>query len=86
MTGELENDRCYFCGGKLAPALATIPFVMSTGIVIIKEVPAEVCIQCSEPIMTSEVAAVVDGLLKQMQRSGFEVSIVPYEQLALALA
>jgi hypothetical protein len=36
--------------------------------------------------MSSEVAAVVDNLLKQVQRSGFEVSIVMYEQLALALA
>lgn len=26
-----------------------------------------------------------DDLLKQVQRSGFEVSIIPYEHLALAL-
>jgi YgiT-type zinc finger domain-containing protein len=86
MTGELDGDRCYFCGGKLVPGLATIPFVVGSSVVVIKHVPAEVCAQCSEAIMSSEVAAVVDNLLKQVQRSGFEVSIVMYEQLALALA
>ncbi|MFQ6058026.1 MAG: YgiT-type zinc finger protein [Anaerolineae bacterium] len=83
MTGEPENDRCYFCGGKLAPGLATLSFVVGSSVVVIKGVPAEVCTQCSEAIMTSEVAAQVDNLLKQIHRSGFEVSIVTYEQLAL---
>jgi YgiT-type zinc finger domain-containing protein len=86
MTGKPENDRCYFCGGKLEPGLATIPFVVGSSVVIIKEVPAEVCVQCDEAIMSSQVAAVVDTLLKQAQQSGFEVSIVTYGQPALALA
>lgn len=82
---EPESDRCYFCGGRLAPGPATLPFVVGSGVVVIKGVPAEVCTQCGEAILTSEVAAVVDDLLKQVQRSGFEVSIIPYEHLALAL-
>lgn len=86
MTGEPENDRCYFCGGKLKPGLTTLPFVVGAKVVVIKDVPAEVCSQCSEAVMTSEVAALVDRLLKQVQRSGFEVSIVPYEQLTLVPA
>lgn len=78
MTGKPENDRCYFCGGKLKPGLATLPFVVGSSVVIVKQVPAEVCSQCGEAVMISEVAEVVDGLLKQAQRSGFEVSIVTY--------
>jgi len=35
---------------------------------------------------SSEVAAVVDSLLKQVHQSGFEVSIVTYEQPALVPA
>jgi YgiT-type zinc finger domain-containing protein len=80
MTGKPEDDRCYFCGGKLSPGLATLPFVVGSSVVIIKQVPAEVCSQCSEAIMDSEVAQVVDGMLKQAQRSGFEVTIATFEQ------
>ena len=86
MTGKLENDRCYFCGGKLEPGLATIPFVVGSSVVIIKRVPAEVCVQCGEAIMNSEVAATVDKLLKQAHQFGFEVSIITYAEPALTPA
>ena len=86
MIGKQENDRYYFCGGTLTPGRTTLPFVVGAKVVVIKEVPAEVCTQCNEAIMSSEVAAVVDQLLKQVQRTGFEVSIVPYEQLTLVPA
>ena len=80
MTGRPESDRCYFCGGKLTSGRATLPFVVDSNVVVIKQVPAEVCSQCSEAVMSSEVAQVVDGLLKQAQRSGFEVSILTYKE------
>jgi YgiT-type zinc finger domain-containing protein len=83
MTGEQENDRCYFCGGKLASGLATLPFVVDSSVIVIKDVPAEVCTQCREAVLTSEVAEVVDRLLKQVERTGFEVSIIRYEHLAV---
>lgn len=82
MIGEPENERCYFCGGKLKQSTTTLPFVVGLKVVVIKNVPAEVCSQCNEPVMTSEVAEVVDRLLKEVRRSGFEVSVVSYEQLA----
>jgi YgiT-type zinc finger domain-containing protein len=78
MTGELENDRCYFCGGKLEPRSATIPFVMNGSVVVVKSVPAEVCSQCGEAIMSSPVARRVDTLLKQVYRLNSEVSIIAY--------
>lgn len=81
MTGEPENERCYFCGGTLAQGKTTLPFVVGTKVVVVKEVPADVCTQCNEAVMASEVAEVVDRLLKQVQQSGFEVSVVAYEQL-----
>lgn len=81
MIGEPESERCYFCGGKLKPSTTTLPFVVGSKVIVIKNAPAEVCGQCNEPILKSEVAEVVDRLLKDVQRSGFEVSVVSYEQL-----
>lgn len=86
MTGEPENDRCYFCGGKVEPGLATLPFVFGSQVVIVKQVPAEVCVQCGESLIASEAAATVDGLLKQARRSGFELSLLTYEaSIAVAI-
>lgn len=78
MTGEPENDRCYFCGGKLESKSATIPFVMSDSVVVVKNVPAQVCVQCNEAIMDSPVARVVDSLLQQVYRLNSEVSVIAY--------
>ena len=86
MIGEPENNRCYFCGGRLQFGPATIPFVVGSRVVIVKDVPAEICTQCDEPIMESDVAAVVDRLLKHAVQSGFEISIVSFNEPSLVLA
>ncbi len=80
MTGEKENEKCYFCGGNLTSDFATIPFVVGKSVIVVKEVPAQVCSQCGEAIMDSEVAQVVDQMLKRAWQSGFEVSIMTYNQ------
>ncbi len=78
MIGEPENDRCYFCGGKLESKPATIPFVMNGSVVVVKNVPAQVCTQCGEAIVDSPVARVVNSLLKQVSRLNSEVSVITY--------
>jgi len=86
MIGEPENDRCNFCGGRLESGLATNPFVVGSRVVIVKDVPAEICTQCDEPIMESNVAAVVDRLLKHAVQSGSEISIISFNEPSLVLA
>jgi YgiT-type zinc finger domain-containing protein len=86
MTGAPESDRCYFCGGKLKSGLTTIPSVIVSNVVVVKQAPAEVCTQCGEPVMSSQVAREVDSLLKQLIRPNLEVSVLTYEQPAPAAA
>ncbi len=86
MIAEPGNAKCYFCGGHLKPGLATLPFVAGTNVVVIKHIPAEICGQCGEAILSSEVSRKVDGLLKQAQQSGFEVSILAFAEPMLAMA
>jgi YgiT-type zinc finger domain-containing protein len=86
MTGEQENDRCYFCGGKLEAKITLLPFVVSGNVIIVKNVPAAVCSQCGEAVMSSDVAKQLDHLLKQAQNTGFEMSVVAYPQSAMAMA
>lgn len=82
MTGEHESDRCYFCGGRLAPGVATLPFVLDARVVIIKDVPANVCVQCGEAILDSETARIIDRWLKQVEHLGFDVSVITYAHVS----
>lgn len=84
---DIQNSRnCYFCQGGLIPDFATIPFVVEKSVIVVKEVPAYVCLQCGEAIMDSEVAQVVDQLLKRAWQSGFEVSVITYKEPEPALS
>lgn len=81
MIGKQENSRCYFCDGIVEAGVATVPFTVDSNVVIVKHVPARICAQCGEVTLGSEVASVIDRLLKQTQQVGLEVSVVSYEQL-----
>ena len=81
MTGKPgAHERCYFCGGGLQSGVTTIPFTVGESIVVVKHVPAQICAQCGEAVLDSDIAAAVDRVLKQSNMAGFEVSIVSFEQ------
>lgn len=90
MTGRQENaNQCPFCGGRLRYGKATVPFVLQNSVVVVKDVPAEICANCHEPLMTGAVTDELTALLRQLRAAGSEVSVVSYQrqlQPVLALA
>jgi len=84
MTGErARNSRCPLCGGRLRPGVATIPFVLPDTVVLIKDVPAEICLSCHEPYMVGKVTDRITSLLNQLRAFRAEVSIVSYSDAEL---
>jgi YgiT-type zinc finger domain-containing protein len=87
MTGEHAKDsgQCPLCGGRLvADQKATIPFVLDKTVVVVKEVPAEVCGSCHEPFMTGEVTDRLTQLLKELRHLQAEVSVVLFPGIPVA--
>ena len=79
MTGEQENSICPTCGGRLEYNLATIPFILEPDtVIVIKSVPAEICVDCHEPFVTGRVTDHVTTLLRQLKALSSEVSVVNY--------
>lgn len=87
MAGKPENKRgvCPLCGGRLvANQRATIPFVLGKVVIVVKDVPAEMCRNCGEPYLAG---AVTDRLLKLLERFAhlpIEVSVTSYSELMAA--
>jgi YgiT-type zinc finger domain-containing protein len=84
MIGEHEkhNGRCALCGGHLdANRRATIPFVLENAVVVVRDVPAEVCRNCREPYMTGAVTDRITQLLRQLHTLQTEVTVVSYAAL-----
>ncbi|MCX8068141.1 MAG: type II toxin-antitoxin system MqsA family antitoxin [Anaerolineae bacterium] len=79
MTGELTGDnRCPLCGGRLQPGLAIVPFFLPNAIVLIKNVPAEICSSCHEPYTPGPVTDRIIGMLKPLRDLQAEVLILSY--------
>jgi len=81
MTGTLagHEGRCPRCGGTLAAdELATIPFVVGDAVVVIRDVPAEVCRSCREPYLAGSVVDRVTAHLARLSALRAEVSVVTY--------
>lgn len=85
MTGKLEDKICPVCGGLLYADEATVPYILEKDIiVIVKNVPAEICGDCHEVFTTGVVTDEVMKLLSQLRSLKSEVSVVSYPALSLA--
>ena len=82
MTGELgKSNRCPLCGGRLQAGRATVPFLLSNAVILIKDVPAEICTSCREPYTTGRVTDRIVSLLNPLRILHAEVMILPYSEL-----
>jgi len=81
MTGKRENHkRCPLCGGRLSPGIATIPFLFPDTVVLIKDTPANICMNCHEPFAMGQVVDRLTQLLNQLRAVKTEVSIISYTE------
>lgn len=81
MNGKRESaNQCPFCGGRLREGKATVPFVLQNSVVVVKDVPAQICANCHEPLMTGAVTDELAALLRQLRAAGSEVSVVSYQR------
>jgi YgiT-type zinc finger domain-containing protein len=79
MTGKPErNNRCPLCGGHMEHGRATIPFVLPDLVVVVKDVPAEICSSCHEPYTVGKVTDRITYLLSQARSLHTEVSVIHY--------
>jgi len=80
MIGERANNICPTCGGRLEFGLANIPFVFDDTVIVVKNVPAEICGDCHEPFVVGSVTDQVMSLLNQLRMLQSEVSVVTYSE------
>ncbi|MBF0539049.1 MAG: YgiT-type zinc finger protein [Nitrospirae bacterium] len=82
MIGKEENlkvKRCPLCGGDMHDSQTVARFCIKDKIIIIKDVPAEVCLDCDEAYMTSSVVGEIESLLDRLEGLHSEVSIIHFK-------
>jgi YgiT-type zinc finger domain-containing protein len=82
MAGKKEKNSprlCPLCGGELRDGTTTVPFFIKGKVIVIKEVPAEICADCSEAYMKSSVVSRAESLLDKLDELDSEMSIIHFK-------
>lgn len=61
-------DRCDLCGGELKSGQTTLEIWRGAEMLVIKDVPADVCEQCNEAYISADVSERLDYFLRDYQR------------------
>ena len=82
MAGGTEKPSgCPLCGGRMKTGITTVPFIFDQTVIVVKDVPAEVCANCHDPYMTGTVTDRLIELLNRLRELQTEISIVSYTDL-----
>ena len=73
---------CFMCRGKVENKNTTFMADLGTTIVIIKNVPSQVCTQCGEVSYSDDVARQLERIVSRVRCAVTEIAVVNYEEAA----
>ena len=72
--------KCIVCKqGETTPGLATISVDRGGAVVVIRDVPADVCATCGEEYLSAPVLKELEAAVEQAQSAGVEVAVRHYK-------
>lgn len=70
--------KCFMCKGTLENKLINFIADMGNCIIIVKDVPSQVCTQCGEVSYSNEVAEQLEKIVDKMKNAMTEIAVVHY--------
>ncbi|HUF53042.1 MAG TPA: type II toxin-antitoxin system MqsA family antitoxin [Dehalococcoidia bacterium] len=75
-------DRRPLCGGDKKRRETTFAVDLKFGIVVVRNVPALVCVECGESWVEDDVAATLENVVADARLKGEAVAVSEWEQIA----
>ena len=69
---------CFMCKGKIENRLTNYIADLGNTIIIVKDVPSQVCQQCGEVSYSDEVARKLEQIVASLQEQRMEIAITHY--------
>jgi len=73
---------CFFCKGDTAREVKTQAITLEKAVIIVKNVPVDVCGQCGETYFSDDVMARLEAIIESLGHIIKEVAIVDYAEQA----
>jgi len=75
---------CFYCKGKLEQEFLAFTAELERGIVVIKDVPTDVCEKCGQSFYSNEVMAQIEGITNKLKNAFTEIAVVKYAESIVA--
>ena len=77
---------CPLCGGERQPGITTFAVNLKFGVVVVREVPAFVCVQCGDAWIDNPVSAKLESIVAETRRKQTLVDVTQWQQVARSLS
>ena len=71
---------CFICKGRLEDKSTTFMVEIEKSVIIIRNVPSQVCKQCGEKSYSDEVARRIEVIVNALKNTISEISVVSYTE------
>jgi YgiT-type zinc finger domain-containing protein len=75
MKKSKSPDLCPLCGGKKKAGMTTFTADLSTGVVVVRKVPAMVCVQCGADWIDDRVAKRLEEIVRDARKKRLQVEV-----------
>ena len=69
---------CFMCKGKMNPSIVNHIVDLDGSIIIVKNVPANVCKQCGEAFLDHDIVKKLEIIVEQAKKSKAEITVISY--------
>ncbi len=76
MTSGDAGALCAVCGGRKQPGVTTYSVELGFGVVVVRNVPAEICSQCGEEWIADDVARQLEDIVNEAREKRRQVEIL----------
>ena len=70
--------KCFMCKGSLTDKRTTFMVDIDNSIIIVKNVPSQVCSQCGETSYSDEIAKQLEEIVNSLRMSVAEIAVINY--------
>jgi YgiT-type zinc finger domain-containing protein len=75
---RVVSEHCPLCGGRKQPGKTTYSVDVCSGVVLVRNVPATVCVQCGEAWIDHHTAQKLEQLTQEAREKGLQVEVVAF--------
>ena len=80
----MKEEICAICGGEKVDSTTSFTVDFNNGVVVVRDVPAKVCMQCGEEWISDEIASKLEGIVSVAKKQNQEIFVAKFGSYSLA--